>query len=176
MRDLVAAALRGAGVHQFGFVPVGDLKFYDEIRDICAGNSCRQYGRSWACPPAAGTLEDCRERCLSYGDMAVFSGRYGLEDSFDFEGMHRAMADFKALSEAADARLRLVLSRYQILSNEGCGKCEKCTYPSAPCRFPHRLHHAIEGYGLNVSELAAAAGIEYFGGAGTVTYFGAALF
>ena len=59
---------------------------------------------------------------------------------------------------------------------EGCEKCKKCTYPDAPCRFPERLHHSLEGYGFNVSKLAAKAGLHYIGGPNTITYFGAVLY
>ena len=63
-----------------------------------------------------------------------------------------------------------------LLSNEGCGRCARCTYPDAPCRFPELLHHSLEGYGWIVKELADAAGIRYHNGPNTVTYFGALLF
>lgn len=51
-----------------------------------------------------------------------------------------------------------------------------CTYPSAPCRFPHQLHPSLEGYGFLVKELADAAGMHDHNGPLTVTYFGALLF
>ena len=65
---------------------------------------------------------------------------------------------------------------YLLLSNEGCKRCEKCTYPDAPCRFPDKLFHSLEGYGFIVSELAKMAGISYINGENTVTYFGAVMF
>ena len=68
------------------------------------------------------------------------------------------------------------LPEAQILSNESCGRCAECTYPDAPCRFPEELYHSIEGYGLNVSELAGQAGIRYMNGPSTVTFFGAVLY
>lgn len=46
-----------SGLFETGWLDVGELKFYPEVRKICEGNSCRNYGSSWACPPAVGTTE-----------------------------------------------------------------------------------------------------------------------
>ena len=121
----------GAVFSVWGQVDPSCLRFHREVRDLCRQNTCRNYNTSWACPPAVGSLEDCRERV----------------------GHH-----------------------YLLLSNEGCGRCSQCTWPDAPCRFPEKLHHSLEGYGFIVSELANLAGIPYNGGPNTVTFFGALLY
>ncbi len=106
----------------------------------------------------------------------LFSGKYDLEDSFDFEGMTAAMKDFKFLVNRLHGEIENIHTDYMVLSNEGCINCESCTYPDAPCRHPDRAHGAIEGYGIWVSELAKQAGINYINGKDTVTYFGALLY
>ena len=93
------------------------------------------------------TIAECKARVNQYDKMLLFSQAYKMEDSFDFE--------------------RMV---------ERCGRCSKCTYPDAPCRFLQFLHHSLEGYGFIVNELAKEAGIRYNNGSNTVTYFGALLF
>ena len=159
-----------------GYVEVSELKYYPEVRTVCEGNLCRNYGASWACPPAVGTLEDCRDRVSRYDRMLLFSRKYELEDSFDFEVMTEGLLNFKQTVDLFQQNLTGILSDYLLLSNEGCGRCAQCTYPDAPCRFPHLLHHSLEGYGFMVNELAKAAGIRYNTGANTVTFFGALLF
>ena len=159
-----------------GYIDVCNLNFYPEVRAICEGNSCRNYAASWACPPAIGTIELCRERVQQYDTMLLFSRVYHLEDSFDFEGMLDGLQNFKHLTDLFQRQLTDLLSDYLLLSNEGCGRCAHCTYPDAPCRFPHLLHHSLEGYGFMVNELAHNAGIRYNNGPNTVTYFGALLF
>ena len=62
------------------------------VRELCEQNTCRQYGASWACPPAVGTLEECQARVQSYDAMLLFSRRYTLCDSFDFESMAAGQA------------------------------------------------------------------------------------
>jgi len=164
------------GFWEIGYVDMANLRYYPEVRKICEQNTCRNYGKTWACPPAVGTLEDCRCRIEQYHTMLLFSGKYDLEDSFDFEGMTEGLHAFKKTVDAFAVEIDERLTDYLLLSNEGCGRCETCTYPTAPCRYPSQLHHSIEGYGFVVSELAKYAGIRYINGANTVTYFGALLF
>lgn len=165
-----------AGVFEYGFINPAEIEYRQLIRDICKDNTCRRYGTTWACPPAVGTVEECRSRCLQYDTMMVFTGAFFLEDSFDFEGMMRGMSDFKQIALRLDELLRPHLGKYLVLSNESCDTCAKCTYPDAPCRFPQKLHHSVEGYGILVNDLAKKTGIKYNNGADTVTYFGAVLF
>lgn len=174
--EKIKQAALDTGFWEAGEVPVDSLQFRPDIRKICEENSCRNYGTSWACPPAVGTLEDCRKRCEKYAHMLLFSGKFELEDSFDFASMVRGLGEFKKMTEQLDHALGRFVESYQILSNEGCGRCRKCTWPEAPCRFPDHLYHSIEGYGLLVSQLAKEAGIRYHNGAHSVTYFGAVLF
>ena len=176
MLDNLQEMLDRAGVFQHGIIDPRDVEFSPDIRKICEDNVCREYGKTWACPPAVGTVVECRERAQSYDHMLVFSGKFELEDSFDFDGMIASMKAFKAIARQLDEEVRPLLSNYLILSNEGCGTCKTCTYPDNPCRFPDRVHGAIEGYGITVSNIAKAAGMNYTNGAGTITYFGALLF
>lgn len=168
--------LDAAGVYQSGVTDTEVIRFLPEVRSMCEVNTCRQYGKTWACPPALGTLEECRERIRKYEKMIVFSVKYDLEDSFDYEGMKVGMAHFKEVCRKIDSEIRNELEEYMILSNEGCDLCQECTYPDAPCRFPEQAHGSLEGYEILVSELAGQAGIRYINGANTVTYFGGVLF
>lgn len=164
------------GMAQFGLICTGEIKTYSEIRDICSGNSCGNYGKTWACPPGSGTLEECREKLLEYKNAVVFSGKYDLEDCYDFNGMMQGHASFKKLCDIIHKRVSALGQRHLLLSNEGCTRCEKCTYPDKPCRMPEWLFPSVEGYGINVSELAADAKIAYNNGVNTVTYLGVLLF
>ena len=165
-----------AGFGESGVIPVPELRFHEEVRKCCEENRCGAYGTSWACPPAVGTLEECRARTEGYAYLQLFSRAFLLEDSMDFDGMKNAMADFKQTVSRLGKRLREVLPDARILSNESCGRCASCTYPDAPCRFPEELYHSLEGYGFNVSELAGQAGIRYMNGPSTVTFLGAVLY
>ena len=164
--------LKESGIFQYGLVDTANIRFTQEVRAMCEVNTCRQYGKTWACPPAVGTVEECRARVQQYDTMLVFSVKYDLEDSFDYEGMTVGMLQFKKSCRLLDAALKPYIKDYFILSNEGCDLCSECTYPDAPCRHPDRSHGSLEGYGIFVSELAKQAGIRYNSGADTMTYFG----
>ena len=169
MKDFI----RSFGFYDCGWVDTKDIKFRQDIRGMCEVNRCGLYGKTWACPPAIGTLEECRERVQGFEKMLVLSGRYELEDSFDFEGMQDGAKKFREAARALNERLRPAGMKYILLSNEGCDLCAKCTYPDAPCRFPEKATGSLEGYGIFVSELANQAGVKYNNGPNTVTYFGA---
>lgn len=164
--------LERAGVTQYGIIDTRDIHFSQEVRHMCEVNTCRQYGKTWCCPPALGTVEECQARICQYDRMLVFNVKYDLEDSFDFEGMQEGMARFKETCREIDAAFKPLIERYLMVANEGCGLCKQCTYPNAPCRFPDKAHGSLEGYGIFVNELAGTAGINYINGANTVTYFG----
>lgn len=176
MLEKLLERVKETDVFEFGLTKPSLIAYEQEIREICEGNSCRRYGSTWACPPAVGTIEECRNRCLQYNTMLVFTGKFMIRNSFDLKGMLRGMADFKQLARELESAVKPCLKDYLVLSNEGCDTCESCTYPQAPCRFPEQLHHSLEGYGFIVSELAKQAGINYNNGENSITYFGALLF
>jgi len=169
----VGEDLAELGITEFGFISTEEIVFSPEVRQLCEGNLCRSYGKTWACPPAVGTYEECRQTLLGYRRAMVFAARYPLEDSFDLEGMQAGHREFKAVCDRLYERLE---KPFLLLSNEGCHRCAACTYPNAPCRFPERLFPSLEGYGMLVNRLAQSAGIPYVGGANTVSYFGMVCF
>ena len=159
------------GAFACGELSIEEINFYDEIRRICEGNGCRVYGKTWACPPSFGTVEECKNRVRGFKKAVLFNAVYQLEDSFDIEGMDDARIEFKKLCEKIHKALSDEYPDHILLANGGCSICEECTYPDAPCRFPDVAFQALEGYGVNVSELAKQAGIKYINGKDTVTYF-----
>lgn len=163
-------------VYEYGLVSPKDIEYRQDIREICEDNKCRKYGTTWACPPAIGTIDECRKRAFNYDNFLVFTAKYELKTYFDYRGMIAGMSDFKRIAFDVEEAVKPYLKDYIILSNESCETCDECTYPDKPCRFPDKLHHSIEGYGIVVNELAKKANINYNNGEKTVTYFGGLLF
>ena len=58
-----------SGLSEWGLIKTAELRFYPQIRQICEGNSCGGYGKTWACPPAVGTLDECKQKVLRYRSM-----------------------------------------------------------------------------------------------------------
>lgn len=76
------------------------------------------------------------------------------------------MIEGQRLFKEACYRLSKILTQpFLLLSNEGCQRCQNCTYPDM-------LLPAVESYGILVTELAESAGIFYKKGSDSVTYFG----
>lgn len=165
-----------AGIYQYGTSAVSSLAFHEDIRAICEKNICRCYGTTWACPPAAGSFADSIERIKKYKKILVFNSVYPLKNSFDVTGMHNGHRRFKDVCDALYDIICTQQTDFMLLSNESCIRCEKCTYPDAPCRFPQKLFYSLEGFGINVAELAKNTGLSYRNGENTVTYFGALLY
>ncbi len=165
-----------SGLYECGEMEVSKIKFYPELRKACEVNTCRKYDTKWTCPPGVGTLEECKARVLKFSTMLLFSKKIELEDEFDIEGMAEGVLEFKKAVTVFEENVEELLGDRMFLTNEGCNRCEKCTYPDSPCRFPQKIHHSISGYGFFVSELARQVGIKYNNGKNTVTYFGALLF
>ena len=66
-----------------------------EVRDMCASNSCGQYGKRWSCPPGCGTLEECTNHLRKFPRGILVQTCGDIEDGFDFETMMEIEADHK---------------------------------------------------------------------------------
>jgi predicted metal-binding protein len=158
--------------YEYAVIATADIVFSPEVRKACEVNICGSYGRTWACPPAIGTLEELMAKILAYKNALVFTTKHDLEDSFDFEGMQRGREIHNQLSVDIHERFGKTNPVY---GAGGCSNCEKCAYPD-PCRMPEKLLSSIEASGINVTELSRTAGVRYNNGPNTVTYFSMALF
>ena len=165
-------------IHEWAVLPVGGLTFSQELLDCCKTNACGNYNKSWTCPPACGTMEEQREKILSFKDVYVFTTKYNLEDSFDYEGMTRGRELHTLLTLEIKKKLGDVPG-IQSISVYGAGSCpicrdkdgkETCAFPH-PCPFPEEKIGSIEAAGINVTELSKAAGLTYNNGPNIVTFF-----
>jgi len=127
----------------------------------------------------AARIHELMDEIRAYDHVLVFQTIGELEDSFDIEGMYEAGSLHNNLSQNikkifADAD---GIKDPLHLGAGGCRVCEKCSkITGEPCRFPDKAMSSLEAYGINVSKLAAAAGMKYINGVNTVTYFGAVFF
>ena len=60
------------------------LEFSDRIRWICE-HECPMYGRTWACPPAVGTVQQCKAKILSYENCLMISTIVEVNDITDID-------------------------------------------------------------------------------------------
>ena len=158
-------------IHEHAFLESNQVIFSDEVRSLCERNACGMYGKSWACPPGVGSVEDCKAQCREFHHALIFTSLSTLRKKHDISGWHEARIRHETITENVVPIVRSQCDRMLALSTEGCMVCESCTYPNQPCRFPERMFPAIEGFGINVMQLAKTCGIRYYNGPNTVTYF-----
>lgn len=163
-------------IFQMKCIESSEIPFSQMVSDACKANQCGRYGTCWTCPPGVGTQEELEKEIRSYKNALVFNCKYELEDWYDFEGMIAGQEHTHNVLSDIARKMRECGEEFLALGCEGCKICERCTYPDAPCRFPHKAIKSVEACGINVVELASKTGLNYNNGANTVTYFCVILF
>ncbi len=163
-------------IWEYRCIDSGEIPFSESVVEACRANLCGRYGKSWTCPPGVGELSALEKKIKRYRHAVVFTCKYELEDSFDFEGMMAGQKKTRALLQDILAHLRADGIPFLALGCEGCGLCGSCTYPHAPCRHPEQAVPSVEACGIHVVELSRKIGIAYNNGPHTVTYFCIVLF
>ena len=168
-RQAVEAQLCELPISQYAWIDPRQIEFSERIRYVCE-HECTMYGKSWACPPAVGTVEACREKVLSYPEGLVFTTLTEVEDIADLEATLATRAPHEQITRQVRDILRQYSPDVLTLSTEACAICEHCTYPNAPCRHPDRMFPCVESYGIVATDLAEKNGIEFYNG-NLVTWF-----
>ncbi len=146
------------------------LVFRPEVRSMCAADRCRSYGKSWSCPPAAGTLEYAAEKAGRYSRGIIVQTVGDLKDDFDMEAI-RSIADKHASCfDTLVRQVRMLRPDCLPMGAGTCRRCRRCTYPDRPCRHPDRLWPSMEAYGLLVSDVCTRSGLSYNYGSGTMSF------
>ncbi len=175
MPDLIQRAL-AFGFSHAGPLDARTLVLRPEVRDMCSVDKCRQYGKSWMCPPACGSIEDNQAVLDGFTAGLIVQTTGQLEDDFDYEVMEQAGKDQKRLFQAFARELQQEYPGMMALTSGACDLCERCTYPDAPCVHPDQAVPSMEAFGLVVSEACRLNDIPYYYGPLTITYTGCYLF
>lgn len=155
---------------QYEFFSPAELEFSDRVRYVCE-NECPMYGKSWACPPAVGSVEECRARCLSFGHALLISTITEVSDIANIEETLATRTPHEEITREVHALVKQQSENTMVLSTEACAHCENCSYPDAPCRFPNRMYPCVESHGIVVTSLAENYGIDFLAGGNIVTWF-----
>ncbi len=175
LHEQIEKAVEPLPLLQYGFIRPEELVFSERVRYICE-HECSRYGTSWACPPAVGSVEECRGKCLRYEEGFVFVTVSEVPAGASFEEMLEGRRDHERAAVKIKKLLEEMGLEVFMLSTESCALCPECTYPSAPCRHPDRMFPCVESCGILVTELAESCNVEFLYGEGVVTWFGLALF
>ncbi len=173
-RELLRRQLDQLPLLQYEFFDTRDLEFSDRIRYVCQ-TQCPMYATSWACPPAVGTVAECKARCLQYPEGLMIATIQEAE-IMDMEAALATRAPHETITREVAQLVRAQGTRTLVLSTEACAFCAKCTYPDAPCRHPERMFPCVESHGIVASALAERYGVEFYAGPNLVTWFSLILF
>lgn len=156
-------------IFEYAFFNTSELIFYPNVRTICE-MECPQYGKSWSCPPAVGTIDECRERCTKYKNAFIFSTISEVKDITD---MDESLSTRWEHIQIVDDIHKSIFKNQDvlILTAESCAICDKCSYPNESCRHPERMYPCIESQTIMVTEICENNNMSFINGYNTITWF-----
>ena len=173
-RKRIEEELSGFPICEYAFLRPEELPFSEKVRYICR-TECPRYGKSWACPPAVGTVEACRKKCLGYEGVLILSTVTEVSDISNLEETLATRGGHEAVTHQAEAILQAQGLETMGLSTEACAICPQCAYPDGPCRHPEQMYPCVESHGILVTEVAERLGLAFFNG-NLVTWFSLVFF
>jgi predicted metal-binding protein len=170
-KKLLESQLAELPLYVYDFIDPSQLEFSDRVRWICE-HECPMYGKSWACPPGVGTVEECRHRCGTYRNCLMISTITEVEDISNIQQtLNTRPAHEKLTNQVRDLMREQGVEPY-ILSTEACAICSRCAIEDGlPCRMPGRMHPCVESHGINILALLDQQGLAFQYGENVVTWF-----
>lgn len=164
------ARLAELPLYSYGFFDPRELDFNDRVRYVCE-HECTMYNTTWACPPAVGTVEVCRAKCLSYRECLMISTITEVADISNLPETLATRGEHERITNEVRDEMRALGAEPYVLSTEACTICPRCAYPDGqPCRFPDRMHPCVESQGINLIPLLEKFGLDFQYGQNVVTW------
>jgi len=175
-RELLEQKLSELPLYIYDYVRFEELEFNDRIRWICE-HECPMYGKSWACPPAVGSVKECQRKCLHYENCLLISTIVEVEDITNIEETLATRPEHEEITNQVRDIFREQGVEPYVLSTEACTLCDHCAYlDGQPCRFPEKMHPCVESHGINVVPVLESRGLEFQFGANVVTWISLLLY
>lgn len=157
-------------LYAYDFITTDELVFAERVRYICV-HECPMYNTTWACPPAVGTVAECRARVMAYNEGLMIATITEVSDIANIEETLATRADHERITRDIVQIVKEQSTDTLTLSTEACAHCARCAYPDAPCRHPDRMFPCVESHGILVTDLAERHGIDFLAGNNLVTWF-----
>ena len=157
-------------LYEYAFLPTEELVFTERVRHICR-QECPMYNKSWACPPAVGTVEECEARCRQYPHFLLISTITEISDIANVQEALDTRGDHEDITRQVRDLLREEGVEPYVLSTEACAFCKKCSWPEAPCAHPDKMFPCVESHGILVTDLAEKRGLDFLSGSNLVTWY-----
>ncbi len=173
MLDLekLEAGLSQLPLYYYGYIAPKTLEFSERIRYICQ-TECPMYNTTWACPPAVGEVDTCRQKCLGYENCLLIGTVAEVADIADINETLATRPAHEEITNEVRELFRVQGVEPYILSTEACAACENCAWKEGlPCRHPERMHPCIESHGINLIPTLEENGLVFQYGENIVTWF-----
>ena len=169
--ELLEQQLAELPLYVYQFLNPAELEFSDRIRWICQ-HECPMYGKTWACPPGVGSVEECKGKCLGYQNCLMISTITEVEDISNIDEALATRAPHEKITNQVRDLMRQQGVEPYILSTEACAICDRCAIlDGLPCRMPGRMHPCVESHGINILGLLEDMGLSFQYGENVVTWF-----
>ena len=169
-REQLEAQLAELPLYQYAFIRTDELCFSERIRWICE-HECPMYAKTWACPPAVGSVADCEARCRSFDDALLIATITEVGDIANMDETLATRAPHEEITRQVLELVRRQARETMVLSTEACAICERCAWPDGPCCHPERMFPCVESHGIVVTALAERTGIDFYAEGNLVTWF-----
>ena len=169
-REKLEAQLQELPLYGYFDIDPRELEFTDRIRRICE-TECPMYGKTWACPPGVGSVEECEKKCLSYENCLMIATVTEVADIADINETLATRSGHEKITNQVRDILRELGENPYVLSTEACTVCERCAIlDGLPCRMPGKMHPCVESHGINIIPTLEKCGIEFQYGQNVVTW------
>jgi len=170
-KSLLEEQLSQLPLYAYAWIEPQDIEFTQRVRYICQ-SECPMFGKTWACPPAVGEVEVCREKCRGYSQCLLIGTVVETEDISDLAATLATRGDHEAVTNQVRDLLRQQGIEPYILSTEACALCQRCAWlDGQPCRFPEKMHPCVESHGINLIPTLEALGLEFQYGENIITWY-----
>ena len=170
-KNALEQALQELPLYVYQFIDPKELEFSSRIRYIGQAE-CPMYGKSWACPPGVGEVDQCEKRCRSYENCLLIGTITECEDISDIEATLLTRAPHEAITNEVGKLLQEQGQQVYILSTEACAECDRCAIlDGQPCRFPERMHPCVESHGINLIPTLENLGLDFIYGENIITWY-----
>jgi len=169
-KSLLEVRLRELPLLSFFWIKPESLEFTERVRTVCR-QACPMYGKTWACPPAVGTVAQCAARCGRFSECLVIATAAEVADITDLEETLATRDPHEQITDLVRDLLREQGTEPYVLSTEACAICARCAYlDGESCRHPERMHPCVESHGINLIPVLEENGLEFQFGGNVVTW------
>ena len=170
-RELLEEQMAELPLYTYAYLEPKKLEFSERIRWICE-HECPMYGKSWACPPGVGSVEECRGKCGGYPDCLMIATITEVRDIADINETLSTRGEHEAVTNQVRDLMREQGVEPYVLSTEACAECGRCAIlDGQPCRNPERMHPCVESHGINLLSVIEEQGLAFQYGENVVTWF-----